>query len=117
SEKELKIAAFQLHQAVERYFACILLVYSNYRPKTHNIKALYSFVTQHADQLKTVFPQNTKLSRRNFQLLKKAYIEARYSDKYEITADELQWLAERVDELKTLTQSLCTTKISGLETD
>jgi uncharacterized protein len=51
-----KQAAFLLHQAVERYFACILLVYTNYRPKTHNIKALYSFATQQADELKTVFP-------------------------------------------------------------
>ncbi len=69
---------------------------------------------QHADALKTVFPQNTKLSRRSFQLLKKAYIEARYSDKYEITVDELQWLAERVSELKALTESLCRDKIGRL---
>ncbi|MEJ2417988.1 MAG: HEPN domain-containing protein [Exilibacterium sp.] len=113
-EKELKIAAFQLHQSVERYFACILLVYTNYRPKTHNIKALNSFAIQQADELKTVFPQNTKLSRRNFQLLKKAYIEARYSDKYEITVDDFQWLAERVEVLKTLTESLCLNKIEPL---
>lgn len=107
-------AAFQLHQAVERYFACILLVYTNYRPKTHNIKALYSFVTQQEEEFKTIFPQNTKLGRRNFQLLKKAYIEARYSDKYEITVDELQWLAERVEELKTLTERLCVEHIQRI---
>lgn len=107
-------AAFQLHQSAERYFACLLLVYTNYRPKTHNIKALYSFVIQQADELKAVFPQDTKLSRRSFQLLKKAYIEARYSDKYEITLDELQWLAERVEALKTLTERLCTDHIRQL---
>ncbi len=113
-KKFLNEAAFLLHQTVERYFACTLLVYTNYRPKTHNIKALYSFVTQHAEKLEAVFPQNTKLSRRNFQLLKKAYIEARYSDKYEITVDELQWLAERVEVLKTLTEQLCVDKIQQL---
>lgn len=110
----LNESAFQLHQSVERYFACILLVYTNYRPKTHNIKALYSFVIQQDDALKSVFPQDTKLSRRSFQLLKKAYIEARYSDKYEITLDELQWLAERVEVLKALTERLCTAHIGQL---
>lgn len=114
SEKEFNIAAFLLHQATERYFACILLVYTNYRPKTHNIKALYSFVIQQNDALKGVFPQDTKLSRRSFQLLKKAYIEARYSDKYEITVDELQWLAERVEQLKILTEHLCVSHIKAL---
>lgn len=112
--KKYNIAAFILHQAVERYFACILLVHTNYRPKTHNIKALYSFVIQQDDALKSIFPQNTKLSRRSFQLLKKAYIEARYSDKYEITTDELQWLAERVEALKVLTEQLCVEWIEGL---
>ncbi|EGG92847.1 hypothetical protein IMCC1989_2450 [gamma proteobacterium IMCC1989] len=111
---DFKKAAFEMHQAVERYFACILLVHTNYRPKTHNIKALYNFVTQQADVLKTVFPQDTKLSRRSFELLKKAYIEARYSDKYEITVDELQWLAKRVDVLKTLTERLCVDHIKQL---
>ncbi len=112
NRKSVKNAAFFLHQAVERYFSCLLLVYTNYRPKTHNIKALYSFVTQQADELKTVFPQNTKLSRRSFQLLKKAYIEARYSDKYEITVEDLQWLAEQVEVLKTLIERLCLNHIN-----
>ncbi len=112
--KFLNEAAFLLHQTVERYLSCILLVYTNYRPQTHNIKALYSFATQQAEELKIVFPQNTKLSRRTFQLLKKAYIEARYSDKYEITVEELQWLAERVEILKILTETLCTAYIEQL---
>jgi hypothetical protein len=81
------------------------LVCTNYRHKTHNIKALYSFATQQADELKTAFPQDTKLSHRSFQLLKKSYIEARYSDKYEITVDELQWLAEQVAEINKDTHS------------
>jgi HEPN domain-containing protein len=103
-----------VNQAVERYFSCILLVCTNYRHKTHNIKALYSFATQQADELKTAFPQDTKLSHRSFQLLKKPYIEARYPDKYEITVDELQWLAEQVAVLKTLTAHLCVDHIQQL---
>jgi hypothetical protein len=35
--------------------------------------------------------------------LKQAYIDARYSEHYEITREELEWLAERVRILQTLT--------------
>ena len=107
-----KKAAFELHQAVERYLSCILLVHTNYRPKTHNIKALYSLACQQADELKTIFPQDSKQHRRAFQALKKAYIEARYSEHYEITEEELVWLSERVGVLKKMTESLCKTKIN-----
>jgi predicted transcriptional regulator len=55
-----------------------------------------------------------KLSRRSVELLKKAYIEARYSEQYEITEDELQWLAERVTVLTTLTARLCVDHIQQL---
>ncbi|MEI8633544.1 HEPN domain-containing protein [Vibrio sp. PP-XX7] len=36
----LAIAAFNLHQATERFFACLLLTFTNYLPKTHNIEKL-----------------------------------------------------------------------------
>ncbi|HEY4197709.1 MAG TPA: hypothetical protein VGM63_19350 [Mucilaginibacter sp.] len=34
---ELKIGAFNLHQATERTYNAIVLVYSGYKPKTHNL--------------------------------------------------------------------------------
>jgi uncharacterized protein len=36
----LNIAAFDLHQATERYFATALLVFTAYKPKTHNLSLL-----------------------------------------------------------------------------
>ncbi len=110
-KKYLKEAAFQLHQSVERYFACLLLVFTNYRPKSHNIKAMHSLVIQQASELKHIFPQDTKFNRRSFQLLKKAYIEARYSEHYEITEEELTWLASEVKRLQVEVERLCKDKI------
>ncbi|MGH1438977.1 MAG: HEPN domain-containing protein [Cellvibrionaceae bacterium] len=110
-DKEFKIAAFLLHQAVERYFSCLLLVHTNYRPKSHNIKMLHSLGLQHFEALKDIFPQNSKFNRRCFQLLKKAYIEARYSEHYSITADELAWLAGETEKLKGMTKVLCEARI------
>lgn len=111
SKSQFKSAVFQLHQATERFLSCILLVFTNYRPKTHNIKALTSLAAQHAEELIGVFPQDTKFNRRCFELLKRAYIESRYSEHYTITEEELTWLAERVQALQALTEQLCKARI------
>lgn len=60
-----------------------------------------------------VFPQDSRLKRSRFQLLKRAYIEARYSEHYEINAEQLDWLIERVEVLQGLVKTLCREKIEG----
>lgn len=106
-----KKAAFELHQAAERFLSCVLLVYTNYRPRTHNIKTLNNLAAQHAQELTSIFPEDTKYNRRCLELLKRAYIESRYSEHYSINPDELDWLAERVKKLQDITQTLCRRKI------
>jgi HEPN domain-containing protein/predicted nucleotidyltransferase len=110
---DYKNAAFELHQATERFFACILLVYTNYRPKTHNLIRLLALCVQQEPRFMALFPQDTKYHRRCFMLLKRAYIEARYSEHYAITQEELTWLGEQVTELQSLTEKVCREKIAG----
>ncbi len=99
-----KLAAFDLHQATERYYACLLLVLTNYKPNTHNLTLLNSLAISQDDRLAEVFPQDSRLYRRRFQLLKRAYVDARYSEHYRITEEELAWLSERVRALQALTE-------------
>ena len=87
-DKELKIAVFLLHQATERYLACLLLVLTNYKPYTHNLTPLNSLAISQDERIAEVFPQENKIQRRRFQLLKNAYIDARYSEHYKITQEE-----------------------------
>lgn len=111
-------AAFELHQATERYYTTILLVFTDYRPKDHNLETL-SIKVEMYDKRFAVFPQTTDEEKRLFELLKKAYIDARYKmDEYAITKSELEYLANKVDELKELTKRICKEKIQelGLET-
>ena len=108
---DTKNAAFQLHQATERYFACILLVFTNYKPNTHNLKQLKSLAILQDERIADIFPQDTKIHRRRFELLKNAYIDARYSEHYQISQEELEWLAKRVKALQALTETLCKEKI------
>jgi len=112
---DYKNAAFQLHQATERYFACLLLVLTNYKPNTHNLKQLNSLTISQDGRIAEIFPQDSKVQRRRFQLLKNAYIDARYSEHYKISQEELEWLAERVLFLQQLTEKLCQEKVESFE--
>src|SRR3546814_888836 len=75
----LKKAAFELHQAVERFYICFLLVRTLYFPRSHNIKFLRSLAEDKAPRLVEAWPRATKRDRSRFERLKRAYGEARYS--------------------------------------
>lgn len=110
----LNKAAFELHQAAERYYHCLLLTLTNYAPATHNIKFLRSLAERHEPRLIDVWPRETKHDRRCFELLKRAYVEARYSEHYRITAKELEWLGARVEHLQKLVGTACRERLKQL---
>jgi HEPN domain-containing protein len=112
-KRQYKLAAFQLHQATERFYAAILLVFTNYRPKLHDLETLTHMVTGCDPAFLTVFPRATDEQRECFDLLKRAYIEARYSSAYQITKAQLEYLGERVQELQRLAKEICEAKIES----
>jgi len=105
-------AAFELHQATERYYASILLVFTDYKPKIHDIEILGGQVEKHHSAFGIVFPKNTPEEKRIFELLKRAYIDARYNMNYKIEKEELEYLVERVRVLKDLTERICSERIT-----
>jgi len=109
-----KDAAFTLHQAVERAYACFLLTSTFYFPRSHNIKFLRSLAEDREPQLIDAWPRDSKLDRRRFELLKRAYVEARYSPSYEITADDLEALAVSARNLRILVERLCRDQLDQL---
>lgn len=84
-----KDAAFSLHQATERAYICFLLVRTLYVPKSHNIKFLRSLAEDIESRLIDAWPRDKRIDRRRFQLLKRAYVEARYSTAYQIGIEDL----------------------------
>lgn len=110
---DLNEATFQLHQATERYYTTILLVFTDYRPKDHNLETL-GLKAEMCDKRFAVFSQKTNEEKRVFELLKKAYIDARYKmDEYAITKEELIYLAERVRVLQEITNEICIDRINS----
>ncbi len=109
------VAAFNLHQTTERLYAAILLVFTRYKPSTHDLHKLSQLVTSIEPQFLTAFPQGTEVEKARFELLRKAYVSARYKPSYSITQEELEWLSERVLHLQGLTEELCKAKIASYE--
>jgi len=105
-------AAFVLHQATERLYHCTLLVLTLYSPKSHRLNFLRSQCEQIAPSLVAAWPRDDKFGRRCFELLRQAYVNARYSPHYEISDEELRWLGERVAELQALVRVICDERLA-----
>ncbi|HEX8223772.1 MAG TPA: HEPN domain-containing protein [Allosphingosinicella sp.] len=110
-----KDAAFSLHQATERAFACFLLVRTLYFPRSHNIKFLRSLAEDKEPRLIAAWPRATKVDRRRFELLKRAYVEARYSANYEISGDDLEALTASVRRLRYIVEAVSRERLEELQ--
>jgi HEPN domain-containing protein/predicted nucleotidyltransferase len=104
-------ASFLLHQATERYYGALQLVFTGYKPKTHDIEILGKLAKALDMEFGKVFPKATVQERQRFTLLKKAYVDARYNMDYKISKDDLDYLSQRVQLLRTLTEQICKQKI------
>ena len=109
-----KAAAFDLHQSAERAYACFLLVHTLYFPRSHNIKFLRSIAEDKEPRLIEAWQRESKIDRRRFELLKRAYVEARYSPSYAITADDLDALAASIARLRGTVETLCRERLDTL---
>ncbi|NUQ17064.1 MAG: HEPN domain-containing protein [Sphingomonas sp.] len=114
SDEDNKLAAFLLHQATERYYHCLFLVRTLYSPKTHNLNQLRQLAEAMEPRLKEVWPRSTKFDRRCYELLRDAYVKARYSRQYRISDEQLAWLSSRVELLQHVVRDLCEARIAEL---
>ena len=109
-----KLAAFLLHQATERFYHCLFLVRTLYSPKTHNLNQLRQLAEDIEPRLKDIWPRSSKFERRCYELLREAYVKARYSRQYRITDEQLSWLSERVELLQAMVRQVCEERIAKL---
>ena len=112
-KERYKKAAFELHQATERYYGAIQLVFTGYKPKTHDLEDLGNLAKALNMEFGKVFPQASAQEHQRFELLKKAYVDARYNMDYKITKDDLLYLSDRVQLLRKLTEDICKQKIAS----
>lgn len=112
-----KLAAFNLHQSAEHLYHCVLLVVTLYSGKAHNLAFLRKKSEAIDARLAEAWPRETKFERRCFELLREAYVKARYSKHYKISAVELTWLTEKVEVLRGLATTVCEERLVQLRDD
>ena len=112
SKGHLNDAAFDLHQTAERLYHCVLLVLTLYSQKSHKLNFLRSQCEGQDARLIAAWPRDTRFAQRCFELLRSAYVNARYSDHYKISVEELDWLCERVSHLQSLVKEICEERLA-----
>lgn len=114
--ESLKIAAFQLHQAAESLYYATLLVFTDYKPKTHNLWKLRRKAKPYSEELFHVFRTETDKQEKNlFELLKQGYVDARYREDFTITEPELKTLIERVSTMIPIVEKVCKERIADFD--
>ena len=67
-----------------------------------------------AEQRRLRIDPATRIERRRFELLKRAYVEARYSASYTISADDLEALVQSVRRLRDIVELVSRERLDDL---
>jgi HEPN domain-containing protein len=84
-----------------------LLVKTGYKPKTHDLEVIYRKIKEENTLFDTLFDLSNEKENYHFELLRKAYIEARYSKTYKITQEESKFLEDKILLMIALVEKLC----------
>lgn len=115
NRNNLKIGVFELHQATESLYYSVLLVFTDYKPKLHNLWKLRKKAKPFSEELFLVFRAETDKHEENlFDLLKRAYIDARYREDYLITENELRELIDKINLMVPIAEKICKREISKM---
>lgn len=114
-KKTYKMASFMLHQACENLFHAVRLVFTLENGKQHNLSKLLASVRKYSHTFTNIFPQENKEEIRLFNLIKAAYVEARYNANFMVAKEDIDMLMVMVEELFKLTENLCKMKIADYE--
>jgi HEPN domain-containing protein len=114
-QKEWKTAIFLLHQAAEQIYQAILLVFTGYKPTTHNLDKLRRYTNRFSIELVSLFPRDCQSEEYLFRLLLSGYVDARYKDHYMVAEEEVVELADRVGQLLDIARRVCNNHFLSLE--
>jgi len=108
-----KNSSFQLHQAAEHAYKCIISVFSNGRhlPKDHFLTNLACRVNKFHSELKTLFSQKNRREEKRFETFEYAYIGARYDPDFMMLKADQEILDQDVKKLIGITKEICEAKI------
>lgn len=113
----LRNSMFYLNQAAECFYSTILLVFTGYKPKTHNLKKLRVYSKHLSLRIFDLFSDDNSEEMNPvvlFELLRRGYIDARYSSDFEVEKDQVEFLINRLLTLKSEVLDLSNKQLSVL---
>ena len=111
-EENYHMTAFMLHQATESFLKTIPLVYILYGYKEHDLQFLIEKCKPYTLELAKVFPCDTDEEKRLFDLLRRAYLEARYNKKnFIVTKADIDALVPKIELLRDIVEKVCEEQI------
>ncbi len=116
SNKNYIFCSFDLHQVTEKLLKAIPLVNILYGYKEHRLDFLIEKCKPYTLELAKVFPRDTDEEKRLFDLLQRAYIEARYNKKkFVVTKEDIDALIPKVERLRDIVDRVCRDRIAYYE--
>jgi uncharacterized protein len=108
-------AMFDLHQASQHTCMALLRVFTGYRSTTHNLSRLLALIENFSFVPGNIFPCNTDQETDLFNLLNKAYSDARYKEDYSVPIETAHILKKRVKQLLLVAEKLYDKRITSLQ--
>ena len=112
-DEDYKLASFFLHQACENLFYTLRLVHTLKNSKQHNLSKLLGSTSKYSPELRKIFPRHIQEEKRLFELLRLAYVEARYNPKFVVTKDDIDALIPKVERLRDVAEQTCKAQIES----
>lgn len=112
---DYRMASFLLHQACENCYRAIVLTFTLYSDKVHNLEELSRLAKTHTLEISKAFPRDTDEEKRIFQLLTEAYVQARYNPHFVVIKEDIEAIIPKVELLRDITKTVCEEKIKEYE--
>lgn len=105
---------YTLHQMTEHLCHTYLLVFTHYKPRSHDLGELRNRVAAIDKQVLAILTENTEQEKVNFELLNQAYVDARYKTVYNVDKTVLEALITRVSAFQIWVYDSCLAEIDKL---
>lgn len=105
------MAALMLHQACEHLYQSVSWALTLHGLRTHALDQLREVAEGLDSRLRAAWPRSTRFERHAFGCIRRAYVEVRYGQHFQISRVELDWSMECTAALNRITSEVCRAKL------
>lgn len=108
------MAALMLHQACEHLYQSVSWSLTLHGLRTHALDQLREVGEGLDNRLRAAWPRSTRFERHAFGCIRRAYVEVRYGQHFQISRAELDWSMECAAALNRITSEVCRAKLDAM---